>query len=67
MGFIAERPESTRVELEQRHLEYYGDKAPMMKGIFDSDGGWSGILQRFAAPAAVDQLPGEVPCPVRTS
>jgi uncharacterized protein YndB with AHSA1/START domain len=63
--FISEGPDNTRVELEHRHLEFYGDNAPMMKGIFDSDGGWTGILQRFAAAAAAGQLPGEVPCPVR--
>jgi len=65
--FVAEGPDSTRVELEHRHLEFYGDNAPMMRGIFDSDGGWTGILQRFAAAAVAGQLPGEVLCPVRSS
>ena len=65
--FIAEGPDSTRVELEHRHLEFYGDNAPRMKGIFESDGGWTGILQRFAAAAAAGQLPGEVPCPARSN
>jgi len=64
--FVADGPDSTRVELEHRHLEFYGDKAPMMKGIFDSDGGWSGILQRFSAAAATGQLPAEVVCPAHS-
>jgi len=41
----------TRVELEHRLLERYGDKAHQMRGIFDSDGGWTGLLARFAAHA----------------
>ena len=42
----------TRVELEHRLLENYGARAPEMKGIFDSAGGWTGLLGAFAKAAA---------------
>ncbi|GAC1370916.1 MAG: SRPBCC family protein [Polyangiales bacterium] len=38
----------TRVDLEHRLLEAYGAKALEMRGIFDSDGGWAGLLGKFA-------------------
>jgi uncharacterized protein YndB with AHSA1/START domain len=41
----------TRVELEHRLLENFGAKGPQMAGIFDSDGGWTGLLAAFAARA----------------
>jgi len=47
--FIVEAAERTRLVLEHRLLERYGDQAETMRGIFDSEGGWSGILQRYAA------------------
>jgi uncharacterized protein YndB with AHSA1/START domain len=50
--FIAEGPSRTRVELEHRHLERYQDQAGAMQGIFDSEGGWTGILRRFSEVAA---------------
>jgi len=40
------------VELEHRLLERYGDKAVEMKGIFDSEGGWKGLLDKFGARVA---------------
>jgi hypothetical protein len=49
--FVAMGPAQTRVELEHRQLENYGETAQQMQGIFDSDGGWRGILQRFASHA----------------
>ncbi len=42
----------TRVELEHRLLESYGADAPKMKGIFDGEGGWNGLLQAFAKRAS---------------
>jgi uncharacterized protein YndB with AHSA1/START domain len=42
----------TRVELEHRGLEAYAERAEEMRGIFDSDGGWPGLLRRFADAAA---------------
>jgi uncharacterized protein YndB with AHSA1/START domain len=51
LRFVAESPHRTRVELEHRHLERYGDQAAAMRARFDSEGGWAGILQRFAQAA----------------
>jgi hypothetical protein len=50
--FIAEGPDRTRVELEHRGLEAYGDRAAEMQGTFDSDNGWSYILERFGGVLA---------------
>jgi uncharacterized protein YndB with AHSA1/START domain len=50
--FISKGPNTTVVELEHRHLENYGEMAAQMVGIFSSDRGWSGILQKFAETAA---------------
>jgi len=61
--FIAEGSERTRIELEHRLLENYGEQAGMMQSIFDSDGGWTGIINRFAAQAAGAALSTEVACP----
>lgn len=49
---FAREGDGTRVELEHRLLERYGDKAVDMKGIFDSEGGWKGLLGKFAARVA---------------
>lgn len=45
------RPEGpvTRVELEHRKIERYGDQAQAMHAVFSSDTGWSGILQLLAS------------------
>jgi uncharacterized protein YndB with AHSA1/START domain len=45
-------PKGTRVDLEHRMLERYGDKAEEMRGIFDSKGGWNSLLELFAAKNA---------------
>lgn len=42
---------STRVDLEHRLLHYYGDKADQMRGIFESEKGWMGLLEAFAVRA----------------
>jgi uncharacterized protein YndB with AHSA1/START domain len=47
--FVEEEPGRTRVELEHRGFEVHGDKAEAMHAPIASDGGWSGLLQRFAA------------------
>ena len=41
----------TRVELEHRHLDQYGARRDEIRGIFDSQGGWTGLLGSFAAAA----------------
>ena len=50
--FIAEGSEGTRVELEHRHLDRYGARRDEMRAIFDSEGGWSGLLESFARTAS---------------
>jgi hypothetical protein len=49
--FIPESPTRTRVELEHKHLERYGDQAGTMRDTFSSPAGWSGLLARFADAA----------------
>lgn len=48
--FVPEAPGRTRVELEHRGLDAYGEATDQMRDLFDS--GWPGILQGFAAAAA---------------
>lgn len=50
--FIPEASGRTRVELEHRALERYGDKAAQMRSIFDSPGGWAGLLEGYAGQVA---------------
>jgi uncharacterized protein YndB with AHSA1/START domain len=45
--FVAETATRTRVELEHRKLERYGDKAEAMRAIFDSAGAWVTLLDAF--------------------
>jgi len=61
--FVADGPDRTTVHLEHRKLEEYGEQAEMMRSIFDSEGGYGGILQRFANAASSAELGQEVPCP----
>ncbi len=49
--FVALGPALTRVELEHRRLDSFGAAAEQMRGIFDSEGGWNGVLKLFAARA----------------
>jgi uncharacterized protein YndB with AHSA1/START domain len=50
--FIDEGENGTRLELEHRHLDRYGARRDEMRGIFDSEGGWGGLLASFARAAA---------------
>jgi uncharacterized protein YndB with AHSA1/START domain len=43
---------STRVDLEHRLLHYYGVNTTKMRGIFDSERGWTRMLSAFAARAS---------------
>lgn len=43
--FIAETARRTRVELEHRGLEHYGDKAAQMRDIFSAPDGWAKSLE----------------------
>ena len=49
--FTREGDSATRVELERRGLETYGDRSGEMRDIFDSEGGWTGLLERFRRAA----------------
>jgi uncharacterized protein YndB with AHSA1/START domain len=47
--FVEETPTRTRVELEHRGLESFGDRAQEMRASFDDEGGWNSLLRAFAA------------------
>lgn len=49
--FLPERS-GTRVELEHRNLERFGDQAEAVRATFESPGGWSGLLESFAEIAS---------------
>ena len=48
LRFIAVDGSSTRVELEHRDLDRYGDAAEKTRTALDSGGGWTLLLDRFA-------------------
>ena len=45
--FTAQGPNQTRVDLEHRDLERYGDKAAAFRTAVDSAGGWTKIIDEF--------------------
>jgi uncharacterized protein YndB with AHSA1/START domain len=49
--FIADGTDATRVELEHRNLERFGDGADAMRQAIDSPDGWTGILHLFKQTA----------------
>jgi uncharacterized protein YndB with AHSA1/START domain len=51
VDFTADGAGGTLVELRHRHLERYGEQAETLRGIFDSPGGWRGILAQFVGRA----------------
>ena len=53
--FVAEGRNGTRVELEHRLLDLYGARSEEMRGIFDSEMGWKGLLEAFAVRALATQ------------
>lgn len=50
--FTADGPQRTRVELEHRDLDRFGDAQEQVSAALRSDGGWPGILAGFAEAAA---------------
>jgi uncharacterized protein YndB with AHSA1/START domain len=46
--FTEESASRTRVDLEHRYLDRFGDAAAQMRAVFDSEGGWAGLLQVYA-------------------
>jgi uncharacterized protein YndB with AHSA1/START domain len=49
--FVSEGPETTRVTLEHRKLEQYGDQAEAMRAMFDGPGAWVDTLALMAKAA----------------
>jgi uncharacterized protein YndB with AHSA1/START domain len=49
--FTPDGPDATRVDLEHRYLERYGEKADMIRPMMDSPEGWMSTLTSFAAAA----------------
>ncbi len=49
--FITKNSQSTRVEPEHRGLAAYGESAAQMQAIFESPGGWTGILEDYKSLA----------------
>lgn len=45
--FVAETPNRTRVELEHRGFESYGDNAEAGRDLYDGDGAWTSVLARY--------------------
>jgi uncharacterized protein YndB with AHSA1/START domain len=43
---------TTRVDVEHRKLSVFGARAAEMKGVFSSEGGWPGLVRRFAGAVA---------------
>lgn len=49
--FIAESERVTRVELEHRRLDRFGDRRDQMREVFDKSGDWGQLLLSFASAA----------------
>jgi uncharacterized protein YndB with AHSA1/START domain len=56
--FIVESKERTRVELEHRHLDRFGEHREQMRRIFDTEGDWGRVLEGFAQVAAKEAKHG---------
>jgi uncharacterized protein YndB with AHSA1/START domain len=50
--FIDDGNDRTRVELEHRRLDRYGERRDEMRRIFDTEGDWGKLLELFARAAA---------------
>jgi len=46
--FLAEADGVTRIELEHRDIEKFGEAEEAVRRSLDSDGGWPGVLRAFA-------------------
>jgi uncharacterized protein YndB with AHSA1/START domain len=49
--FTSEGPKRTRVELEHRDLERFGDAQEAVRQAFESPGGWTGLMALFEKAA----------------
>lgn len=52
VGFVAEGPRRTRVELEHKQLERYGAQSETLRKMFESDEAWLASLRAFAGATA---------------
>ena len=52
VSFVSEGPNQTRVELEHRGLDAFGERMEEVRRSIDGPGGWPGILELFAQDAA---------------
>jgi uncharacterized protein YndB with AHSA1/START domain len=50
--FLADGKDATRVELEHRRLDRYGEHRDKMRRVFDTEGDWGKLLEMFAKAAA---------------
>jgi len=48
LRFVPDGANRTRVELEHRRLDRYGARRDEMRAIFDTQGDWGKLLERFA-------------------
>ncbi len=48
LRFVAVGESATRVELEHRNLDRFGELAADMRAQFDHEDGWNGLLELFA-------------------
>jgi uncharacterized protein YndB with AHSA1/START domain len=48
VSFVSEGPDRTRVELEHRGLDAYGERTEHMREVFEGPNAWRGILEQFA-------------------
>ncbi len=53
--FVPLGPSETRVHLEHRGLEAFGEQADAIRAVFDSPGGWLGVLERFVRGSTDDR------------
>jgi uncharacterized protein YndB with AHSA1/START domain len=53
--FVAESAAVTRVELEHRNLERFGEQGGALRQIVDSAQGWGYLIELFAAKAAAGE------------
>jgi uncharacterized protein YndB with AHSA1/START domain len=49
--FIADGKERTRIELEHRRLDRFGERRDQMRRVFDQEGDWGKLLAMFARVA----------------
>ncbi|HEX2877154.1 MAG TPA: SRPBCC family protein [Polyangiaceae bacterium] len=51
--FIPDGKDRTRIELEHRHLDRFGERRDQMRRVFDQEGDWGKLLAMFARVAEV--------------